>query len=139
MKLISPLIILRVFGTVCISGIIATGILITQSGRSVEPAFREGFFQVISIITTTDFANADYLLWPPSGIFLIFMLLFAGACTGSTTGSIKMARHLVVIKNIKAIFKKLIHLNVVTQIKLNRIPVPGGHGAWGMEPGTKIC
>jgi trk system potassium uptake protein TrkH len=110
-------------GTVLITGIIATGILIVQSGESFKPAFREGFFQVISIITTTGFVSVDFLYWPPSGALLLFILMFAGACTGSSTGSIKMARHLLVIKNIRNVFKKLNHPNVITQVRMNNKPV----------------
>ncbi|HBE40532.1 MAG TPA: potassium transporter, partial [Bacteroidales bacterium] len=110
-------------GTVIISGITAALILLIQAGKPVETAFREGFFQVISIITTTGYATSDYLLWPSSGIILIFILFFSGASTGSTTGGIKMARHLLIIKNIRNIFVKLIHPNAITQIKLNKKPV----------------
>lgn len=105
------------------SGVVAALILITQANKPVELAFREGFFQVISFITTTGFATTDYLIWPPAGIILIFVLLFTGASTGSTTGGIKMARHLLIIKNIRNIFVKLIHPNAITQVKLNRKPI----------------
>ncbi len=108
---------------VLISGFIATLILIFLDNRPVEHAFREGFFQVISIITTTGFATVDYLGWPLAGIILIFVLMFAGASTGSTTGSIKMARHLLVIKNIRLVFVKLIHPSAITQLKMNGKPV----------------
>jgi trk system potassium uptake protein TrkH len=111
------------FGTVVIAGFIATGILMAQSPRPFETAFREGFFQVISFITTTGFVSADYLYWPPSGLILLFILLFAGASTGSSTGAIKMARHLLVIKNIKNVFRKLNHPNVLTQVRLNKKPL----------------
>lgn len=111
-------------GTVLLSGIAATLILLIQAGKPLEVSLREGFFQVISIITTTGYATTDYLLWPASGIILIFILLFSGASTGSTTGGIKMARHLLIIKNIRNIFVKLIHPNAITQVKLNRKPVP---------------
>jgi len=49
--------------------------------------------------------------------------MFGGACTGSTTGSIKMVRHLIVIKNIRNVITKLVHPNVITQIKLNNKPL----------------
>ena len=109
--------------TVLFFGTIATSILLTNTTRSLEPAFREGFFQVISIITTTGFASADYLYWPPAGLIIIFLLLFAGASTGSTTGGIKMVRHLIVFKNIRTSITKLVHPNVISQIKLNNKPV----------------
>ena len=49
--------------------------------------------------------------------------MFAGASTGSTTGSIKMVRHLIVLKNIRNTITKLIHPNVINQIKLNNKPL----------------
>lgn len=104
---------------VLVAGAIATIILLSSSNRSFEEAFREGYFQIISIISCTGFASADYLLWPSAGLLLIFMMMFAGGSTGSTSGGIKMARHLIVLKNIKSVFKKLNHPNALNIIKLN--------------------
>jgi trk system potassium uptake protein len=110
-------------GTTLFFGTIATCVLLANTTKSLEPAFREGFFQVISIITTTGYASADYLYWPPAGLIIIFLMLFAGACTGSTTGSIKMVRHLIVLKNIRNALTKLVHPNIISQIKLNNKPL----------------
>jgi trk system potassium uptake protein TrkH len=101
------------------AGFMATFILLAKTDRIFEVAFREGFFQAISIITCTGFASADYLLWPVSGVLLIFILMFSGGSTGSTSGGIKMARHLIVIKNIKNVFVKLTHPNAISAVKLN--------------------
>jgi trk system potassium uptake protein TrkH len=105
------------------SGIIVTGILSIGNTGSCEVAFRDGFFQVISITSSSGFITADYLNWPHSAGILIFLLLFAGASTGSTSGGIKMARHLIMLKNVKGIFKKLIHPSLINQIKLNGNPI----------------
>lgn len=104
---------------VFITGTLATTILHITSSRTFEESFREGFFQIISIISCTGFHSTDYLLWPGAAIFLIFLLMFAGASTGSTGGGIRMARHLIVIKNIKNIFVKLNHPKSISFIKLN--------------------
>jgi len=112
------------FGTIIFFGTLATSILMVNTSLPLESAFREGFFQVISIITTTGYVSSDYLVWPQAGLILLFILLFAGASTGSSTGSIKMARHLVILKNIGGVMKKLVHSNVITQIRLNNKPVP---------------
>jgi trk system potassium uptake protein TrkH len=102
-----------------IAGAIGTMILLFSSDRSLEESFREGYFQVISIMTCTGFASADYLFWPSAGLMLIFLMMFSGGSTGSTSGGIKMARHLIILKNIKNVFTKLNHPNALTTIKLN--------------------
>jgi trk system potassium uptake protein len=104
---------------VLIAGAIVTGMLLSYSAGSFEELFRAGFFQVISIITTTGFSSADYLIWPVPALLIIFLLMFAGGSTGSTSGGIKMARHLIVLKNIKNVFKKLNHPKSITLIRLN--------------------
>jgi len=104
---------------VVIAGTVATSILLTNTTKPLEVAFREGFFQVISIISCTGFASADFNLWPVAGTVFLFLLMFSGGSTGSTSGGIKMARHLVVLKNIRGVFTKLTHPNMVTSMKLN--------------------
>ena len=102
-----------------VAGCIATVILKLHSSEPFEEAFREGFFQIISIMTCTGFSSADYLIWPMAGVLLIFIMMFAGGSTGSTSGGIKMARHLIVLKNIKSVFIRLNHPNAIGAIKLN--------------------
>lgn len=104
---------------VIFAGALAFSILLVNTSRAPEEAFREGYFQVISIITCTGFANDDFIVWPRSGMILIFLLMFAGGSTGSTSGGIKMARHLIAIKNIRNVFIRLVHPNIFPSLKLN--------------------
>lgn len=106
-------------GLIIMAGAIATIILVANSTGTFEESFRNGYFQVISIITCTGFVSANYILWPVTGVLLIFLLMFAGGSTGSTSGGIKMARHLIVLKNILNVFKKLNHPKSITLIRLN--------------------
>lgn len=110
-------------GATIILSAIATFILLSNTSKPIEEAFRIGFFHVLSILTTTGYVTEDYLYWPHAGLVLIFILLFTGASTGTTTGGIKMSRHLIVLKNIKNTITHLIHPNVISQIKLNGKPV----------------
>ena len=98
--------------------------LYISTDRDFSTAFRHSFFQTIAQITTTGFATTDYMAWPAVGWAFMFLLLFAGGCTGSTTGGIKMARHLLVLKNMKSVFLRLSHPNVVSPIRLNGKIVP---------------
>lgn len=102
-----------------IAGSIATITLTVNSTRTFEESFREGFFQIVSVMTCTGFSSADYILWPLSSVLLIFLIMFAGGSTGSTSGGIKMARHLIVLKNIKNVFIKLNHPKSISFVKLN--------------------
>jgi len=99
--------------------LLVTLILFFQNNMTLEVAFRNSAFNVISIISCTGFCNTDYMLWPTLGWLFMFLLLFAGGSVGSTSGGIKMARHLIVLKNINAIFFKAVHRNSVYPIKLN--------------------
>ena len=104
---------------IVLTGALASCVLMVTTAKPLEEALREGFFNVISIITCTGFANADFNLWPSAGTTLIFILMFAGGSTGSTSGGIKMARHLIVLKNIKIAFTRLIHPRSVSLVTLN--------------------
>lgn len=84
-----------------------------------EKAFRDSLFQIVSIITTTGFVSADYTAWSPALTMLFFVLLFLGACAGSTAGGIKFIRHLVFFKNSYLEFKRLLHPRAVVPLKLN--------------------
>jgi trk system potassium uptake protein TrkH len=100
-------------------GLILTGLLYFQMDKPFELSFREAFFQIVSIITCTGFASADYLLWPVAGWMIIFFALFLGGSTGSTAGGIKMARHLLFLKNIRNSFRRIISPHAVLPIHLN--------------------
>jgi trk system potassium uptake protein TrkH len=105
--------------TIIFVGTIVVCILLINTTKPLEEAFREGYFQIISIITCTGFASADFILWPTAGLTLIFLMMFSGGSTGSTSGGIKIARHLIVLKNIKSVFVRLIHPKTITTVKLN--------------------
>lgn len=104
---------------ITVAGALASYMLLAGTTRTPEEAFREGYFQTISIMTCTGFASFDFNFWPPAGMMLLFLLMFSGGSTGSTSGGIKMARHLIVIKNIRNVLTRLTHPNMVTSLKLN--------------------
>jgi trk system potassium uptake protein TrkH len=81
---------------------------------------RDGAFQVVSVMTTTGFVTADYTTWGHGISMFFFILLFCGACAGSTSGGIKIVRHLVFIKNSLYEFKRILHPRAVIRIKINK-------------------
>lgn len=108
---------------VVLASLFIMSILLLNTNKPVEEAFRSSLFYVVSIVSCTGFATEDYLLWPTAAWMTIFLLLFAGGSTGSTSGGIKMARHLLVIKNIKILLYKTVHRQGIYPVKLNGVIV----------------
>lgn len=83
-------------------------------------AIRQALFQVLSIITTTGFASADYAQWNLISKLFLFMLMFTGASIGSATGGLKLLRLLFIFKYLKRQIAKIHHPNGVYPIKINK-------------------
>jgi len=86
--------------------------------NSIFTALRYASFQVVSIATTTGFVTADYDTWPAFSKSVLLILMFVGGCAGSTGGAIKNIRVLLLIKQAFREFRKLIHPQAVTPIRL---------------------
>jgi trk system potassium uptake protein len=97
---------------------IFSGLLIT-SHLDVEKSFRDSLFQVVSIISTTGYATADYLTWSPVLTILIFALFFFGGSAGSTGGGIKIMRIVVLLKNSYYELRRIIHPNAIIPVRFN--------------------
>lgn len=91
--------------------------------NDIETSFRHAIFQVVSIITATGFSSADYELWPRLSMQIIFVIMFIGACVGSTGGGIKVGRYIVVVKSVKRQFQRILHPNSVTITTYNKQPI----------------
>lgn len=95
------------------------------TGAHWEKAFRDTLFQVVSLVTTTGYVTADYTAYNSGLTILFFMLLFTGACAGSTSGGIKFIRHLTFVKNSTLEFKRIVHPRAVIPLKINGERVNG--------------
>lgn len=88
-----------------------------------EAAVRTATFQAVSIMTTTGMATADFALWPPLLLLTLFALMFVGGSAGSTGGSIKIVRHLLLGKVLRREVDQTLSPEVVMPIRLNGTPV----------------
>lgn len=84
---------------------------------SLPEAFRQSFFQVASIITTAGFSSADFDLWPSFSKTVLVMLMFLGACAGSTAGGIKIARIVILFKSAARDVQRMIHPHAVATVR----------------------
>ncbi len=105
-----------------------------QFAHSTLDTFRYAMFHVVSIITTTGFATENYELWPAFSQSLLFILMFIGASSGSTTGGIKIMRHIILSKQAVHEIKYLLHPSGVFMLRLNGNPIKNNitHAATGI-------
>ncbi len=91
---------------------------------TVEASFRAAYFQVASLMTTTGYASADYERWVPAAQVILFILMLVGGCTGSTGGSVKVLRYVLVMKQARIALRRLLHPRGVFVVKLGGRIVP---------------
>lgn len=84
-----------------------------------EYNLRTASFQVTSIISSTGFSTVDFNLWNSTSKFILILLMFSGACAGSTGGGIKVSRFLIMFKSIKNQMLEVIHPGTVRKIRFD--------------------
>lgn len=90
-----------------------------QVWGAAESSFRHALFQVLAIVTTTGFITADYTLMTPFLAVFFFGMYFLGASAGSTSGGVKVMRHMIMIKNGLMEFKRTLHPNAILPVRFN--------------------
>ena len=113
------------FGVILVSILVITWDIRGLAG-SLFTALRQAAFQVASIITTTGYATADFDLWPSASKTILVLLMFVGACAGSTGGGIKVSRFLLLFKTIRKELRSFLHPNSVSPIIMDGKTVPHG-------------
>ncbi|MEE4264411.1 MAG: TrkH family potassium uptake protein [Desulfobacteraceae bacterium] len=92
--------------------------------KTIGEAVRYGAFQVVSIVTTTGYATADYEKWPAMSQLILLLCMFLGASAGSTGGGMKCLRIMLCFKYCYRELFSLIHPHAVSHIKIGGKPVP---------------
>ncbi|MDE6807760.1 MAG: TrkH family potassium uptake protein, partial [Prevotella sp.] len=110
--------------TILIATVWIMYLLITRLDYNIEPAFRSALFQVVSFITTTGLSNTDAGVWPHITWFILMLLMFMGACAGSTTGGFKSIRVLMLLKVLRNEFRHILHPNAVLPVKMSGQSIP---------------
>ncbi|MDR2479153.1 MAG: TrkH family potassium uptake protein [Treponema sp.] len=109
----------KAYGAVTlIAGLVITITVFPQSA-SLEAALRQAFFNVASILTTTGLYNEDYNLWPALAQGTLFLLMFLGGCSGSTSGGVKIIRYVILAKQTGNEMKKIAYPRGVFNIRLD--------------------
>lgn len=109
----------RVFLTIVFVAILVITVDISRMFNSLFEALTHAAFQVASIVSSTGFATANFDLWPGFSKTILVLLMFMGACAGSTGGGIKVSRLVIVGKSIKKELHSYIHPKSVKQIVMD--------------------
>ena len=102
--------------------IVAVTISLKNFYGNFGDSLRYSSFQVVSLMTTTGFSTADFMKWPATTQFLLFVTFFIGGCSGSTSGGVKVIRWLVLGKQVQNETRKMLHPHGVFAIRLNGRP-----------------
>ena len=87
--------------------------------HSLPESFHHAAFQVASIITTTGYSTVNFDLWPMFSKMILVLLMFCGACAGSTGGGIKVSRILILLKAVRTEIRHYMHPRAVTTMKMD--------------------
>ena len=110
----------RVYGGIVLFSVvtICADLLFRGVCSSPVEALRYGAFQVVSVMTTTGYVTADFELWPSYSQMLLFFLMFAGGCAGSTGGGMKVLRLVVLWRHMRGELQSLLHPQAIVHIKV---------------------
>ena len=105
------------------SSILVIFLNILQTSVNAFHALTNASFQVASIITTTGFSTTDFNTWPQTSKSILVLLMFVGACAGSTGGGIKVSRFVILVKTVGKELNSYIHPKSVKKIKIDGKPI----------------
>ncbi len=106
------------------TALLAADLMVQGHNDSFLSALRLGAFQSATIVTTSGFATADFDAWPNFSRALLLLLMFIGGCTGSTGGSVKVVRAMILLKKLAIDLKRLIRPHAVLPVRVGLRAVP---------------
>lgn len=109
----------RVYFGIILIAILLITLNISGSFSGILEAFRHAAFQVGTIITTTGFATEDFNLWPSFSKTILVLLMFVGACAGSTGGGMKVSRIIILFKSITKELDLIVHPHNIKKVKMD--------------------
>lgn len=114
----------RAYAAVALLATIAVAAFLLRDGLGAAAALRHAAFQVVSILTTTGYASADFQLWSDQAKIVLLLLMFIGGCAGSAAGGPKVVRHILMARLTLRELRRTLHPRSVLPVKLGGRVVP---------------
>lgn len=114
---------LRCFTAIVIAAIVLITVNLLSFYGNLADALRYSSFQVVSVVSTTGFVSADFSAWPQFSQTILLVLMFVGACAGSTGGGIKISRLIILLKSGVREIRRLLTPNTVISVRMDKKPV----------------
>jgi trk system potassium uptake protein TrkH len=109
----------KAYGLISLIAAVVIAFSLFPMAGSVEKTLRYAFFDTASILSTSGLGIDNHNLWPPLARFMIFMLMFVGGCSGSTSGNIKIIRYVILFKQTRNELKRQLFPSGVFSIRLD--------------------
>lgn len=107
-------------GLMALASVVVGAVLWTDGVATGEAAVRHAVFQTVSVMTTSGFATTDFAIWPVLAVITLVGLMFMGGSAGSTSGSVKVVRHLLLGKVLRREIDQTLHPELVAPVRLSR-------------------
>lgn len=114
----------KLFLAIVVSSAVVIAVNIRDRFHSFLEAFHTAMFQVATLVSSTGFATADFNLWPEFSKTILVLLMFMGACAGSTGGGFKVSRLMIVVHAAKNELLNMMHPRSIQQVQMNGRRVP---------------
>ena len=111
--------------TLAAVGLIAVDLIHTM-GKGVYESLSQSAFQVVTLMTTTGYATADFDVWPYFSKSVLLLVMFVGGCAGSTAGGVKVSRIVILFKGLKRELRRILHTREVRPLTLEGARVEEG-------------
>ncbi len=110
----------RWYFLIYVSAVLLISFNLAANGAPFLHSMQQAAFQVASIMTTTGYATSDFNLWPQFSRTIMVLLMFIGACAGSTGGGIKVSRIVLYVKQVRKELMQQIHPRQICVVKMDQ-------------------
>jgi trk system potassium uptake protein len=104
---------------VVVASLLVLAELVSRDVLAGGGGLRHALFNTTSMLTTTGYASADFNTWPPLSLLVLFGVTVLGASAGSTSGSVKLVRHVVIAKMLGREIRQTVHPELIRPLRLN--------------------